>query len=140
MKKLAALTLVVGAFLMTTGCTTQEEPTPKSEPQTYTAYGRYNSNIEMSDGIYVEGITTNDGNVWEYHADTVSSIPVYDGMPIWAGFSDNGTPDNIEDDIILGLVYDRNTAVYDDLETALGENFTIQRDGNNIKIGELKND
>ena len=59
-------------------------------------------------------------------------------MPIWVGFDDNGTPDNIYDDIILGLVYDRNTAIYDDLETALSDSFELERDGNNIHIEGVK--
>ena len=59
-------------------------------------------------------------------------------MPIWIGFDDNGTPNDITDDIILGLVYDRETAIYDDLETALGDKFELKRDGNNIQIGGIK--
>ena len=123
MKKSIALTLVVGAFLMTTGCT-NTEPTPKVEHTQYTAYGRY----------YTDGtVITNDGNEWEYHTDTISDKTPTDDMPVWIGFDDNGTAD-ITDDIILGLVYDRNTAIYDQLETALSNEFAIERDGNNIKI------
>ena len=125
MKKLLALTLAVGAFLMTTGCGNTE---PKVEPQTYTAYGRY----------YTDGtVITNDGNIWDYSADTISDKTPADNMPVWVGFSDNGTAD-ITDDIILGLVYDRNTAIYDQLETALSEEFEIERNENNIKIKERK--
>ena len=123
MKKLIALTLVVGAFLMTIGCTKTE--TPKHEPAQYTAYGRY----------YTNGtVITNDGNMWEYSADTISDKTPTDAMPVWVAFEDNGTPDDITDDIILGLVYDRETAIYDALETALSDNFELERDGNNIKI------
>ena len=46
--------------------------------------------------------------------------------------------DDITDDIILGLVYDRNTAIYDDLETALSDKFELERDGNNIHIKEVQ--
>ena len=135
-KKFAALTLVVGAFLMITGCD-KTEPTP-AEPQTYTAYGRYHNDIDLTDDAFTEGFITNDGNMWEYDVDTISDQVPYNNMPIWAGFSDNGTPDDITDDIPLGLVYDRNTAIYDDLEEALSEGFEIERTNNNIRIGGRK--
>lgn len=127
MKKLiktTALTLSVGAFLMTTGCTTKAEPI-KTESRLYTAYGRY----------YTDGsVVTNDGNEWGYDANTISDRTPYDGMPVWVAFDDNNTPDNIIDDIILGLVYDRETAIYDQLETALSDSFEIERTNNNIHI------
>ena len=120
-KRLAALILVMGAFLMTTGCV----PPSKAEPKTYTTYGRY----------YTNGtVITNDGNEWAYTTDTISDRTPTDAMPVWVGMDDNGTPDDITDDIILGLVYDRNTAIYDALETALSDEFEIERNGNNIKI------
>ena len=125
MKRLFALTLAVGAFLITTGCTTKSEPAPQVESQTYTAYGRY----------YTEGIViTNDGNEWGYTTDSISDKTPTDNMPVWVGFDDNGTPEDITDDIILGLVYDVNTAIYDALETALSDKFELEREGNNIKI------
>lgn len=126
--KIVALTLMVGAF---SGCTQteQDRETPQQDPQTYTAYGRY----------YTEGIViTNDGNEWAYTTDTISDKTPTDAMPIWIGFDDNGTPEEITDDIILGLVYDRNTAIYDQLETALSDSFELERDGNNIRIQTLK--
>lgn len=102
------------------------------EPQTYTAYGRY----------YTDGtVITDDGYDalgWYYSTDTISDMTPYDAMPVWIGFSDNGTPDYIKDDIILGLVYDRETAIYDELETALGDSFETERDGNNIRVQTLK--
>ena len=111
MKKLLALILVMGAFLMTTGCTNTETPTPKVESQRYAAYGRY----------YTDGtVITDDGNEWSYTTDTISDKTPTDHMPVWIGFDDNGTAD-ITDDIILGLVYDPN----DELETIL--NIKIQR-------------
>lgn len=128
MKKLLVLALA-SAMTLTVGCSSKVEPTPKPEPQTYTAYGRY----------YTDGtVITNDGNEWSYSTDIISDKTPYDTMPIWIGFDDNGTPNNIKDDNILGLVYDRNTAIYDDLETALGDSFELERDGNNIHIGGLK--
>ena len=125
-KKTVALTLTVGALLISTACTAQA-PTPES--QTYTAYGRY----------YTDGtVITNDGNEWSYTTDVISDQIPTDAMPVWVGMDDNGTPDRVEDDIILGLVYDRNTAVYDQLEEALSDKFVIERNGNNIKIGGTK--
>lgn len=130
--KTAALTLSVGAILMSTGCSPKVEPTPKVEPQTYTAYGRY----------YTDGtVITNDGNdslCWEYATDIISNQTPYDAMPVWIGFSDNGTPDILKDDIILGLVYDRETAIYDELEATLSADFELERDGNNIRIQTLE--
>lgn len=128
MKKLLALAIIFCTFALV-GCNTHEESAPQVKPQTYTAYGRY----------YTDGtVITNDGNIWEYTTDTISDRTPTDGMPIWIGFSDNGTPNDITDDIILGLVYDRNTAIYDDLETALSDGFELERDGNNIRIQTLK--
>lgn len=139
MKKILLLALI-GAMALTTGCTSTElvsiqdkESTElvsisNVKPQTYTAYGRY----------YTDGtVITNDGYDafgWEYSTDTISGMTPYDAMPVWIGFSDNGTPDYIKDDIVLGLVYDRNTAIYDDLEDALGDKFELERDNNNIRI------
>lgn len=123
MKKFIALTLLVGAFLMTIGCTKSE--TPKHEPTQYTAYGRY----------YTNGtVITNDGNEWGYAADTISDRVPTDAMPVWVAFEDNGTPTDITDDIILGLVYDVNTAIYDALEIALSDKFEVERTDNNIRI------
>lgn len=128
MKKLVTLALA-GAMALTVGCTTTEEPTSKSDPQRYTAYGRY----------YTDGtVITNDGNEWGYTTETISEQTPYDNMPIWIGFDDNGTPNDIQDDIIVGIVYDRITAIYDELETALGDSFELERDGNNIRIMNLE--
>ena len=57
-------------------------------------------------------------------------------MPVYICFDDAGTPDTIYDDEVLGLVYDRETAIYDQLEDALSESFDIERNGNNIHILE----
>ncbi len=135
MKKLVALALIAGAFLIATGCSSNAErepmltPAPQVESQTYTAYGRY----------YTNGtVITNDGNEWAYYTDTISDKTPTDAMPVWVGFDDNGTPNNIYDDIILGLVYDRNTAIYDELETVLSADFELERDDNNIRIMTLE--
>ena len=95
----------------------------------YTAEGRY----------YTNGtVVTTDGNEWTYSTDTISDKTPYDGMPVHIGFDDNGTPSDIYDDVVLGLVWDINTSVYDDLEDALGDKFELTRDGNNIHIGGIK--
>lgn len=126
--KTTALTLMVGAFFMTTGCT-KEESALKVEPQAYTGYGRY----------YTDGtVITDDGNEWGFSTDAISDRTPYDAMPVWIGFEDNGTPEDITDDIILGLVYDLNTAIYDELEVVLEDNFEIERSGNNLYIGGIK--
>jgi hypothetical protein len=135
-KKTLALTLAVGAFLMTTGCTSTA-PAPKTESTRYTAYGRYHTHIEVDNKV-IEGVKTHDGHIWEYHADTISDKTPTDAMPVWVGFDDNGTPADITDDIILGLVYDRNTAIYDELETALSDAYELERNNNNIHIKGVK--
>ena len=120
MRRLAVLVILVPLLMM--GCAT------KSEPKVYTAYGRY----------YTDGtVITNDGNEWSYSTDTISDKTPYNAMPVWVAFDDNGTAD-ITDDIILGLVYDRETAIYDSLEAALSDTFQLERDGNNIHIGGIK--
>ena len=63
-------------------------------------------NVYTLDGIYcVDEVFTSDGNHWGYDVvDTIDGIPAYDGMPVTVWLSDNGTPDDMTDDIILGLV------------------------------------
>lgn len=138
--KTVALTLSVGAILMSTGCSSETELVSISnvESTQYTAYGRYYTNIEIEDNKVIEGIITNDEHIWEYGTDTISEQTPYDNMPVWIAFDDNGTPNDITDDVILGCVYDRETAIYDELETALSDSFELERDGNNIRIQTLK--
>lgn len=125
---LLAVATFVGGFIFGIESHKQVDVTPKVESTRYTAYGRY----------YTDGtVITNDGNEWGYTTDSISDKTPYDAMPVWIGFDDNGTTD-IADDIVLGLVYDRNTAIYDALETALAEEFELERDGNNIHIGGIK--
>lgn len=95
----------------------------------YTQYGRY-----YTDGTLI----TNDGNEWGYNTDEVSNISVYDNMPVWVAFDDNGTPDDVTDDIILGMVYDRTTACMDTLERELSDSYTLCRKGNTITISQGK--
>lgn len=100
----------------------------KAEHTRYVAQGRY----------YVNDICEDvNGNMWEYSTTTISNNGVYDGMPVYICFDDAGTPNNIYDDEILGLVYDRETAIYDKLEEVLSESFEIERNDNNIRIQSL---
>ena len=64
------------------------------------------ASVYTLDGIYcVDEVFTSDGNHWGYDVvDTIDGIPAYDGMPVTVWLSDNGTPDNMTDDIVMGLV------------------------------------
>ena len=125
-----ALILVVVFTIYQGAIADKLKTTEVSEVHTrYTAYGRY-----YTDGIVI----TNDGNEWSYSTDTVSNKTPYNNMPVWIGFDDNGTPNDITDDVILGLVYDRETAIYDKLETALSDKFELERKDNNIRIQTIK--
>ena len=64
------------------------------------------ANVYTLDGIYcVDEVYTSDGNRWGYDMlDYVGDIPTYDGMPVTVRLSDNSTPDDVTDDVILALV------------------------------------
>lgn len=64
------------------------------------------ANVYTLDGIYcVDEIYTSDGNRWGYDMlDYVGDTPTYDGMPVTVWLSDNGTPEDVTDDVVLGLV------------------------------------
>ena len=126
---LAVIAIVIG-FIATAEMpqkkVVETEPNEPKAHTRYTAYGRY----------YTNGtVITNDGNEWSYTTDTISDKTPTDHMPVWIGFDDNGTPNNITDDIVLGLVYDIHTAIYDALETELSKEFELEREGNTIRIG-----
>jgi hypothetical protein len=125
---LAIVSTLVGCSSRTEATPTPTEPTETTEPKVhtrYTEFGRY----------YTEGtVITDDGNEWSYTTDTISDKTPTDRMPVWIGFDDNGTPEDIYDDIVLGLVYDVYTAIYDALETELSEEFEVEREGNYIKL------
>lgn len=106
------------------GCATTVDTVEQEHVQYYQS-GRYYTFGEL---------ITNDGNVWEYTQDIISEEQAYNNEPVYAVFDDNGTPENIYDDAILGLVLDRETAIYDALEVALSAEFNLDRDGNNIRI------
>lgn len=115
-----AIIVLVGASLLLTGCTKKE-----TESTAYIVAGRYYTSGE---------VITQDGNAWIYSQDVISEELSYDNEPIYALFDDMGTPENIYDDEILGVVLDRETAIYDELETALSANFSVERDGNIIHL------
>lgn len=64
------------------------------------------AHVYTLDGIYcVDEVYTSDGNRWDYDMlDYVGDTPAYDGMPVTVWLSDNGTPDDVTDDVVLGLV------------------------------------
>lgn len=64
------------------------------------------ANVYTLDGIYcVDEVYTSDGNRRGYDmVDYVGDVPAYDGMPVTVWMSNNGTPDDVTDDIILALV------------------------------------
>ena len=68
------------------------------------------ANVYTLDGIYcVDEVYTSDGNHWSYDIlDYVGDVPAYDGMPVTVWLSDNGTPDDVTDDVVLGLVSPSN--------------------------------
>lgn len=63
------------------------------------------ANVYTVDGVYcVDEVYTSDGNHWSYDMlDYVGETPTYDGMPVTVWLSDNGTPDDVTDDVILAL-------------------------------------
>ena len=125
MKKIIAFT---SALLFLSGCAPKTIAEVKPvESTTYITAGRYYTCGE---------VITNDGNIWGYSQDIISEAPSYDDEPIFALFDDKGTPDNIYDDEILGVVLDRETAIYDKLEIALSESFTVERNGNIISVSQ----
>lgn len=125
MNKALRVIISLGAAITLVGCATAIEP----EHTQYVAQGRY----------YTAGtVVTTDGNVWNYATNTISDKIPFDGMPINVGFDDNGTPDNIYDDIILGVTWDVETNIYDSLEKALSERFDLERNGNIIHINNTK--
>lgn len=117
------LTIVIIVLLCLTGC----GKTETTEHTTYITQGRYYTCGE---------IITEDGNVWEYQQNIISERESYDHEPIFALIDDNGTPNNIYDDEVYGVVLDMETAIYDELEISLSENFIVERNGNIISISQ----
>ena len=92
MKKLLIIML---ACLCLCGCNVVDEPIESAEPVTYIVAGNY----------YTSGdVITEDGNVWGYSQDIISEAPSHDNQPVYVLMYDAGTPDNIYDDEVVGLV------------------------------------
>lgn len=124
------LVFILLAATLITGCGTTEtkiKVEEAREPETYYVEDcRY----------YCDGsVVLSNGEVYEYFTDIVSEVEVYNNMPVWAGFHDNGT-DDTSDDVVLGLVYDRETALYDALyeEFSEVEEWNVTRENNDINI------
>lgn len=127
MKKLLLISLLV---LGLTGCSYVEEQeiaVVETEAEHYITSGRY----------YTTGtVVTSDGNEWYYDTETISDLQVYNGMPVNVVMSDEGT-ELVTDDVILGLVYDMETAIYDELEAEIDiDGYEMVRNGNTIRITE----
>lgn len=119
---------LMGASMLFAGCTSNEVPEtsmPEVEHQTYIMAGRY---YHTSGELFTE-----DGNSWGFTQDIISEKPSYDNQPVFALFDDMGTANKFDDEV-LGLVWDVETAIYDELEVVLSEDFNIERNGNNIHI------
>lgn len=122
-----AITAIIATSLLLSGCstaTTQTETIQQVEHTTYMVAGRYYTCGEL---------ITKDGNVWGYTQDVISDKPSYDNQPVFALMDDMGTANNIDDEV-LGLIFDVETAIYDELEIRLAEEFSVSRDGNNLHL------
>ena len=88
---------------------------------------------------YTDGsVITHDGNVWGYQTEIISDEPAYNNEPVFVVFDNNGTETDIYDDIVIDLMLDVRTAIYDELEAELSKEFVLERENNNIKIIERK--
>lgn len=114
---------IIGLSLLFTGCSQKGN----LEHTTYIVSGRYYTSGE---------VVTEDGNIWFYAQDVISERESYNNEPVFALFDDNGTPENIYDDEIYGVVLDRETEIYDRLEAELSKSFAVERNGNNISISQ----
>ena len=136
MKKPIVALLTVATLATLTGRhqTAPEAPQPTPDPATITK--------RVIAGRYTTGeLITADGHIWNYDGIVRGeNIPEHHqtNTPVYAVMHDNGTPDEITDDIIMGLVFDRETAIYDDIETNLSESFTVTREGNNLHVSPRK--
>lgn len=129
MKK-AILALSLCSIILS-GCSAKgNEPEPVvSDHEQYMTVGRY----------YTDGsVITHDGNIWDYQTEIISDEPSYDNEPVYVVFDDNGTETDIYDDVVIGLILDVRTAIYDELETELSKDFVLEREDNNIRIIKAK--
>lgn len=144
MKKIFALLLALAMVLALTACnsTTTEETAPapvetveeveETVTEKFPVYGcRY----------YPETgeIVTADGEVFGVENPEILNYDgeAYEGIPVAIGVK--GDPANVESWEILGVVYDRETAIYDELEAAFNEEldgYEVERTGNHITINK----
>ena len=126
MKKILAL---LALTLTLTGCNDQPRREIQSERYTVTNCRYYtNGTVETSDGM-----------LWDYATEIISNVPAYNGMPVVMCMDDKGTAETIEDDIVLGLVYDRMTAIYDEIAAELNKgNIEYERNGNHIRVKSVE--
>lgn len=89
MRKLIITMLTV---LCLVGC---NKPVPILEHTMYIMAGHYYACGE---------VITEDGNVWGYTQHFISGVTSHNNQPVNVLFDDMGTPDNIYDDEIVGLV------------------------------------
>lgn len=83
MKRLMTFSLALILALSSIGCTKHRQ---------YTTDGTY----------YLDGtVITEDGNKWDYDTDTING----DGIAVVVRFDNNGTMNDITDDIILSINY-----------------------------------
>lgn len=130
MKKALVTVLTLATLAGLTGCTRTPEPEPPATVTKYITRARYTA----------PQLTTADGNLWSYDgAVQGENIPEHHqtNTPVYAVFHDNGTPDELTDDVVCGLVFDRETAIYDDLYQTFSNDpyFTVDREGNTLHIG-----
>lgn len=124
---------ICASALILSGCGSTQNNISTAEHTRYITSGTYYITAEKYDQVL-----TDDGNLWDYTQTIISGKPAYHNEPVYVVFDDNGTPDNIYDDEILGLVLDKETEIYNKLETALSDAFEVERSNNNIRIGTLK--
>lgn len=130
MKQLIKITTLLLILVSLAGCTKSNASKGVSQEAEAVHTRRTETGRYYTDGTVI----TADGNIWGYTQDIISDKPSYNNQPVYAVLDDNGTPDEITDDIILGLVWDVETAIYDELETALSDSFELEREDNNIHI------
>lgn len=83
--------IAVLAALCLAGCGSIAE----AEPIMYIMPGHY----------YTAGkVVTEDGNAWGYSQDIISDEPSYDNEPVYVLIYDAGTPNDIYDDEVVGVV------------------------------------
>lgn len=118
------VTVVVMRFQLVSAMP-EDDSTQVVTHERYIVYGRY-----YLDGSFID----NNGDCWIFTTQSISDKEPYDNEPVYAVLDNNNTPDDITDDIILGMVEDINTAIYDTLEDELSQAFELERVENNIRI------